>query len=95
MPRMVETLDHRGPDATGWCPRDPCFLGSARLSIIDLDSGDQLMSAEGDRCTIVYNGEIYNYREVLERLKELTNELLDRAGDKAMSPMRLFWVRPG
>ena len=73
---MVESLDHRGPDATGWCRRDRCLLGNARLSIIDLDSGDQPMGTE-DRYTIVYNGEIYNYREVRERLKELTNELLE------------------
>lgn len=69
MPRMVQTLDHRGPDATGWCRRDRCLLGNARLSIIDLESGDQPMDI-GDRYTIVYNGEIYNYREVRERLKQ-------------------------
>ena len=66
---MVQTLHHRGPDASGIYRGRSCLLGNARLSIIDLDSGDQPMSAWQGRFTIVYNGELYNFREIRQRLE--------------------------
>jgi asparagine synthase (glutamine-hydrolysing) len=66
--RMVLSLSHRGPDARG-CLRLPgCYMGHARLSIIDLSTGDQPMADESGRYSITFNGEIYNYRELRREL---------------------------
>lgn len=67
---MSQTLLHRGPDATGYCRDNFLAMGMNRLAIIDLDkrANQPLYSADG-RYAIVYNGEIYNYREVREALE--------------------------
>jgi asparagine synthase (glutamine-hydrolysing) len=62
---------HRGPDGEGiWTsPRGACGLAHVRLSILDLDGGAQPMVDPETRSTIVFNGEIYNFREVRRRLE--------------------------
>ena len=45
-----------------------CFLGHRRLSIIDLATGDQPMHSGDERYVIVFNGEIYNFRELADQL---------------------------
>ena len=67
--RMTERLRHRGPDARS-CVRLPnCHLGHTRLSVIDLIGGAQPMTEEAERYWIVFNGEIYNYRELRQELQ--------------------------
>lgn len=66
--RMTRSLAHRGPDDERVYLRDEVGLGHRRLAIIDLDSGQQPMSNAAGDIWIVYNGEIYNYRELRERL---------------------------
>ena len=63
--RMTETLAHRGPNDRGtWCD-DRIALGHRRLSVIDLsEAGRQPMSNEDGSIQIVYNGEVYNFREL-------------------------------
>ncbi len=63
--RMTETLVHRGPNDRGtWCD-DRIALGHRRLSVIDLsEAGRQPMSNEDGFIQIVYNGEVYNFREL-------------------------------
>src|SRR5690554_6160510 len=64
-------LRKRGPDASGTIHVDRFAAAHTRLSIIDIDGGAQPM-ADGDRGTvIVYNGEIYNYVELRDRLISL------------------------
>jgi len=66
---MVESLRHRGPDDSGIEVSGPCGLGHTRLSIIDLShAGHQPMISECGRYTIVYNGEVYNFRELRQHL---------------------------
>lgn len=65
---MVETLSHRGPDDTGAYEDPFCALGHARLSIIDPSTGQQPMCNEDGTIWIVFNGEIYNFPELRERL---------------------------
>lgn len=69
---MVHTIHHRGPDSQGYFEdqEHQVFLGHARLSIIDIsDNGKQPMSY--GNFTIVFNGEIYNYREIKKELSSL------------------------
>ena len=62
--QMVGMIRHRGPDGFGIYLDDHVGLGSARLSIIDLSSGDQTISNEDSSLWIVFNGEIFNYIEL-------------------------------
>ncbi|MFW6232705.1 MAG: asparagine synthetase B family protein, partial [Bacteroidota bacterium] len=64
---MIRVLHHRGPDSPGaYVSSDlTCGLGFRRLSIIDLsEAGNQPMTTDDGRYTIVFNGEIYNHREI-------------------------------
>lgn len=62
---MTQSMSHRGPDATGYYTSELISLGHKRLSIIDLDTcSNQPMSDPSDRYYIVFNGEIYNFRDV-------------------------------
>ena len=63
---MADAIHHRGPDEEGMFTDGPVGFYHKRLSIIDLSTGKQPMTFEG--CTIVYNGEIYNYIELKEDL---------------------------
>jgi asparagine synthase (glutamine-hydrolysing) len=67
---MAGTLRHRGPDAVHAKLLRGCAFGHARLSIIDLATGDQPMSDSSGRYWITFNGEIYNYRELRAELEE-------------------------
>jgi asparagine synthase (glutamine-hydrolysing) len=66
---MVAALRHRGPDDKGVEVLDGAVLGHARLSIIDLVTGHQPMSSADGRYWIVFNGEIYNFRELRAELE--------------------------
>lgn len=57
-------IKHRGPDALDYYEEDELFLGHVRLSIIDLDIRSNQPMVYIDRYVIVYNGEIYNYKEL-------------------------------
>jgi asparagine synthase (glutamine-hydrolysing) len=71
MQKMLESIAHRGPDASTFQKFDEVILGHRRLSIIDLTTGDQPMFNGKKNLCIVFNGEIYNY-------KELQKELIDK-----------------
>ena len=69
---MARRLTHRGPDANGiWCDHEAGIaLGFRRLAILDLTpTGNQPMASSDGRYTVVYNGEIYNYRELKTALE--------------------------
>jgi asparagine synthase (glutamine-hydrolysing) len=68
---MNDAIVHRGPDEDGYLAQGGCALGMRRLSIIDLSGGRQPIRNEDGSAWIVFNGEIYNY-------KELRYELLGR-----------------
>jgi asparagine synthase (glutamine-hydrolysing) len=65
---MAAAIAHRGPDDESFLRRGPVGFGFRRLSIIDLDGGAQPIFNEDGTIAIVYNGEIYNYRELREDL---------------------------
>src|SRR5262249_54514701 len=67
---MRDTLTHRGPDDAGLYMGDGVGLGHRRLSIVDLGGGRQPMANEDNRVWIVFNGEIYNHRDLRPGLEE-------------------------
>ena len=67
--RMARSIAHRGPDDEGFFIAGPLGLGFRRLSIIDLAGGHQPMSDAEETVWIIFNGEIYNYRELRAELQ--------------------------
>lgn len=67
--QMSRRLVHRGPDSDGMFARGPVALAARRLSIIDLDHGDQPIANEDGSVVVVQNGEIYNHRELRRELE--------------------------
>ena len=65
---MADSLIHRGPDSAGYLQRPGIGFGFRRLSIIDLDGGDQPLWNEEETVFVQGNGEIYNYRELRTEL---------------------------
>ncbi len=61
---MNETLVHRGPDSDGFFLEGPVGIAARRLSIIDLETGDQPIGNEDGSIHVVQNGELYNYQEL-------------------------------
>jgi asparagine synthase (glutamine-hydrolysing) len=66
--QMCDVIEHRGPDDEGYFVRDDVALGMRRLSIIDLATGRQPLSNEDGTIWIIFNGEIYNHRELRHAL---------------------------
>jgi asparagine synthase (glutamine-hydrolysing) len=68
---MANSIAHRGPDDEGYFVSGPVGLGFRRLSIIDLAGGHQPMSDADETVWVVFNGEIYNFKEVRLELEQL------------------------
>jgi len=66
--KMADVIKHRGPDGEGYYVDDNIALGHRRLSIIDLKGGDQPLYNEKENLVIVFNGEIYNFKELKDDL---------------------------
>ncbi len=69
--RMAAMIRHRGPDGWGYYLDDACGLAHTRLSIIDLRTGQQPLCNEDGTVWVTFNGEVYNYLELREELKQL------------------------
>jgi asparagine synthase (glutamine-hydrolysing) len=67
--RMTKSIRHRGPDDEGYFFEGAIGLGFRRLSIIDLNGGHQPMSDAAETVCVIFNGEIYNYRELRAELQ--------------------------
>ena len=97
---MSATLVHRGPDADGSFLDGPIGLAARRLSIIDLETGDQPLANEDGTVHVVQNGEIYNYRELRAELEqvghrfstqsdtEVLAHLYEERGERFAEPLR-------
>ena len=68
--QMTKAMEHRGPDGEGWHLEDRVVLAIRRLSIIDIEHGDQPFKTEDGQIHILFNGEIYNYVELQDQLKK-------------------------
>jgi asparagine synthase (glutamine-hydrolysing) len=65
----VRCISHRGPDDEGSWYGDRAFLGMRRLSVIDIAGGHQPMASADGRIQVVYNGEVYNFKDVRRELE--------------------------
>ena len=72
--KMADRIVHRGPDDEGFYQDDVISMGFRRLSIIDLNHGQQPMTNQTNTKVLTFNGEIYNYVELREELQELGYE---------------------
>lgn len=68
--RMNASMIHRGPDSEGFYSGGPAGLCMRRLKVIDLETGNQPLHDGTEKVWIVFNGEIYNYRELREALEK-------------------------
>src|SRR5260370_17412320 len=81
---MNEAIRHRGPDEDGFYFSDGVGLGMRRLSIIDLKSGQQPIPNQDRSAWIVFNGEIYNYRELRGQLENLGHKFHTNSDTEAI-----------
>jgi asparagine synthase (glutamine-hydrolysing) len=81
---MAERLAHRGPDSAGEHADGSVAIAARRLSILDLEHGDQPMSSEDGSCVVVQNGEIYNYPELRRELERSGHRLRTHCDTEAL-----------
>ena len=82
--RMCAAIRHRGPDEDGFYFKGPVGLGMRRLSIIDLKGGQQPIHNQDRTAWIVFNGEIYNYLELREKLEKLGHAFYTNSDTEAI-----------
>jgi len=82
--RMNNAIRHRGPDEDGFYVNGPVGLAMRRLSIIDLKSGQQPIHNQDRSSWIVFNGEIYNYLELREKLEKLGHTFYTNSDTEAI-----------
>ena len=90
---MTRMLAHRGPDGEGYFSSDDVALGHRRLSIIDLESGQQPMTTADGRYTIVFNGEIYNFRDLRRQLESQGARFHTRSDTEVLLEAYAAWGR--
>jgi len=76
---MNATLAHRGPDDVGVAVFERAALAMSRLSIIDLDTGQQPITNEDETCWIIFNGEIYNFLDLRQELETRGHQFRTRS----------------
>lgn len=87
----IRALVHRGPDEQNTYTGTHCSLAAARLSIIDLPHGHQPMCSDAGDTILVFNGEIYNYRELRCELEKLGHRFRTRSDTEVVLRAFLEW----
>jgi asparagine synthase (glutamine-hydrolysing) len=89
---MTDVIAHRGPDSEGHFIDGPVGLGHRRLAIIDLSpAAHQPMATEDGRFVLVYNGEVYNFRELRVELKALGHQFHSRSDSEVILKAYAQW----
>src|SRR5277367_560527 len=89
--RMTASLSHRGPDQID-CRTSPfASLGAVRLQVIDLAGGAQPFASDDGSAAIVYNGELYNFREIRDELKTLGHRFHSQSDTEVVLKAFLEW----
>ena len=89
--RMTPTMSHRGPDDEGYLDRGALSLGIRRLSIIDIDGGHQPIFNEAGTIGVVLNGEIYNFQELQQQLKDRGHSFRTRSDSEVVAHAYEEW----
>ena len=89
--RMMNTIVHRGPDDEGSYIKGPLGLGFRRLSIIDLSGGHQPMADASKKIWIVFNGEIYNFKEIRKILESKGHQFRTNSDTEIIVQGYLRW----
>lgn len=84
---MLTRIRHRGPDECGLYLSDNACVGSVRLSIVDLESGQQPLSTPDGRYWIAYNGEVYNHPELRDMLQKMGHRFANRCDTEVVVHM--------
>src|SRR5512140_751483 len=87
--RAARALAHRGPDAEGFYSEGPAALGHRRLSILDLESGDQPMVRDG--VAIAFNGEAYDFAALRDELRAKGHPFTTRSDTEVVLRAYLEW----
>ena len=90
---MTGTLVHRGPDGEGYFLSSQAQLGHRRLSVIDIETGRQPMTTADGRYTIVFNGEIYNFRDLKRALEQRGVRFQTRSDTEVLLEAYAHWGR--
>jgi len=83
--KSIDSIAHRGPDETGFFSDRHCSLGMCRLAIIDVSTGQQPSFSNEKDIVSIFNGEIYNFRELREKLL-VRGHVIPTPGDSAIIP---------
>ena len=89
--RMAQQMVHRGPDGEGLIAQDGFGLAHRRLAVIDRVGGTQPMRSADGRWLLVYNGEVYNYRELRRELIELGHTFTTRSDTEVVLAAWVQW----
>ncbi len=81
---MCERIVHRGPNSEGLWLNDTVALGMRRLSVIDLETGDQPVFNEDRSVVVMMNGELYNYREVRGELEKKGHKFVTKSDTEVL-----------
>jgi len=87
----LSALERRGPDASRVLDLGEAALGHTRLAVIDLATGDQPMKSADGRYAIVFNGEIYNYRELRQELLAAGRVFMTQSDTEVLLQGYLHW----
>ncbi len=87
----TDSLIHRGPDQQGTYESECVSLGAVRLKIIDLQAGDQPMISEDGNTVLVFNGEIYNHRELRAELESRGDKFKTNSDTEVVLRAFLRW----
>src|SRR6476660_5425042 len=89
--RITDAISHRGPDQHGMFEGSQATLCAVRLKIIDLEGGDQPILSDNRDTAIVFNGEIYNHREVRAELEGLGHRFRSNCDTETVLRAFLEW----
>jgi asparagine synthase (glutamine-hydrolysing) len=85
--RMMDALEHRGPDGEGMWVRPGIALGHRRLAIIDIKGGEQPFVSASSETVVTYNGEIYNFRDLARDLERTGHEFRTRSDTEVLAEL--------
>jgi asparagine synthase (glutamine-hydrolysing) len=90
---MTESMNHRGPDASGYWLSEHAALGHRRLSVVDPEGGGQPMIRQiGEKVFVVtYNGELYNTQDIKKELQELGHDFYNKSDTEVLLMSYIEW----